>query len=367
MKRFKYIILSGLALIIMSACDSDLDQLQYDAEGAKPATLASIEESYVLDAQNSDKTAISFTWEKPVVNYDASITTTLQMDLAGNNFQTPVVLAATKTEQKYEANTAELNALLMKLIDDRELEFGPLGLEFRLSSSISTAAAALLSNVVSTTVTPFSGEKEYPQVWVIGDFCGWSHDNSQFLYSANDDTNYAGMIYFDGKAANGWKLCAAANWDENWGAGKDVPDEAASLVLAPGGDNLGCYKHMSYWVEFDKATATLKVSKPHDSWGVVGEHNSWGGTPDVAMTLASETDQAGKRQYYLTATLDLEAGKGWKIRPDNAWGDDKGPGQLKYEDNLSDEGGNFVVKESGNYTVKWYFNKVEQRIQVVKN
>lgn len=367
MKLFNTIILSSLMFMSMSACDSDLEQVQYDAEGAKPATLGNIEGAYVLDAQNSDKTAISFTWEKPVVNYDASITTTLQMDLAGNSFQEPVVLAATKTEQKHEVNTAELNALLMKMIDDRELEFGPIALEFRLSSSISTAAAALLSNVVSSTVTPFSGEKEYPQVWVIGDYCGWNHGNSQFLYSANDDDNYAGLIYFDGKAANGWKLCAAANWDVNWGAGEGVTDEAASLVLAPGGDNLGCYKHTSYWVEFNKATATLTVSKPHDSWGVVGEHNSWGQTPDVAMTLGSETDQAGKRQFYLTATLDLEAGKGWKIRPDNNWGDDKGPGQLQYEDNLKEEGGNFVVNESGNYTIKWYFNKVEQRIQAVKN
>ena len=82
------------------------------------------------------------------------------------------------------------------------------------------------------------------------------------------------------------------------------------------------------------------------------------------MTLASESE-SGKRQYYLTTTLTLKAGEGWKIRPDNEWVNDRGPSNLKYE-GVSASDGNFVVSEDGTYTINWYFNKVEERLVVTK-
>lgn len=354
-----------LSLLILTACNSDLEKVQYNASEAKAAVLQSIDENYVLDAQESDITAIEFEWAHPQTNYPASVTTDLQMDVQGNEFSNAVILASTKTDSTYSITTADLNAAIIKLQTANNLEFGPQNMEFRLVSSISLAAAPLYSNVVSSLITPFAGEREYPQIWVIGDYCGWNHDNSQFLYSANEDENYSGMICFAGKAPNGWKLTPAANWENDWGGKGTLIEEAPSLVLVEKGENLTNYSKNTYQVSFNTSTLTLNMSQGHDTWGIVGVYNNWGDTPDTEMVLASDVEY-GKRQYYLTATLHLKADEGWKIRPDNTWTNDRGPDQLKYE-GVEVLDGNFIVTEDGNYTIKWYFNKVEEKLVVVQN
>ena len=354
-----------LSLLILTACNSDLEKVQYNASEAKAAVLQSIDESYVLDAQESDLTAIEFEWAQPQTNYPASVPTDLQMDVQGNEFSNAVILASTKTDSTYSITTADLNAAIIKLQTANNLEFGPQNMEFRLVSSISPAAAPLYSNVVSSLITPFAGEREYPQIWVIGDYCGWNHDNSQFLYSANEDENYSGMICFAGKAPKGWKLTPAANWENDWGGKGTLIEEAPSLILVEKGENLTNYSKNTYQVSFNTSTLTLEMSQGHDTWGIVGVYNNWGATPDTEMVLASDVEY-GKRQYYLTATLYLKADEGWKIRPDNTWTNDRGPDQLKYE-GVEVLDGNFIVTEDGNYTIKWYFNKVEEKLVVVQN
>ena len=168
-----------LALLILTACNSDLEKVHYNASEAKAAVLQSIDESYVLDAQESDLTAIEFVWSNPVLNYPAAVTTDLQMDLGGHHFGGAVTLASSKTDSTYAITTADLNAALLKLQAQYGLEFGPMPIDFRLVSSISVAAPSLYSNVVSTTLTPFAGEREYPQICLDDDagqyhLCGGS-------------------------------------------------------------------------------------------------------------------------------------------------------------------------------------------------
>lgn len=366
MKAIKYMALSGL-MACFAACDSDLDKVTYDESATQTAQLQTISESYVLNADQSDETAITFTWQAPSINVEVPVVSSLEMDMQGKDFSGAVVLTSTKTEATYSITTADLNSALIKMIEKYELEMGPVDVEFRISSILSNATPPFFSNVICSNITPFAGEKEYPQIWIIGDYCGWNHSNSQLLYSAAEDDNYEGMIYFDAKAANGWKLCLAANWDKDWGADGAITAEATSVVLKEKGDNISAYSHKSYLVKFNTTTMTLEMTQGYDSWGVVGDHNNWGSTPDNAMTLASET-KFGKLQYYLTATVDLKAGKGWKIRPDNKWENDRGPSQIKKIDGALDKGdGNFSVAEDGTYTIKWFFNKVDARLEVIKN
>ena len=353
-----------LMCLAMTACDSDLEKVHYDESLFQPAVLAPLASSYVLDAQESGQPAITFKWSIPKVNYPASVTTDLQMDLEANQFADAVTLASTKTDSTYTITVGDLNAAIVRLLANSGKEVAALPVSFRLVSTLSSDVASLVSNVVTTSITPYAGEREYPQLWVIGDYCGWNHASSQYLYSAKEDDNYAAMIYFDGKAQNGWKLTPEANWNSDWGGEGTLPAEASTLTLVPSGENLTNYSKNSYYVEFNTATATLKMSQGHNTWGVVGAFNGWGDTPDAVMTLASESE-SGKRQYYLTATIDLKADEGWKIRPDNEWMDDRGPSNLKYE-GVSDSDGNFVVPEDGTYTIRWYFNKVEEWLVVTK-
>ena len=358
-------IYSILTIFLLIACNSDLEKVHYNASDAKAAVLQPIESIIVLDAQQSDHTAIGFIWSNPILNYPAAVTTDLQMDIQENNFAKAITLASTKTDSTYTINTADLNAALMKLQITNGLKPGAIPIDFRLVSSISVAAIPLYSNVVKTVITPFEGEREYPQIWVIGDYCGWNHDNCQFLYSANEDENYSGMICFAGKASNGWKLTPAANWENDWGTNGTPAEEAPLLTLIKQGKNLTNYAKNTYQVSFNTSSLLLSMSQGHNTWGIVGVINNWGATPDIEMTLASDVEY-GKRQYYFTATLNLKANEGWKIRPDNTWINDRGPNQLNYE-GVEAVDGNFIVTENGNYTIKWYFNKVTEKLVVIRN
>ena len=353
MKLFNYISLLGAALAF-AACESDLETVTYNAADAQAAVLAELDAAYVLDAQLSDQTALTLQWTEPELGYPAVATNYIQLDVAGNQFANHAVAASVGKGGSYAITHNDLNNLLMGILEDRGMELAAADFEFRIATTISPAADTLYSNVVSTRITPFVGERQYPQLWVIGDYCGWNHGSCQYLYSANEDDNYAAMIYFDGKAANGWKLTPAA-------------EATSQILVTSGGANINVYSHNSYYLEFNTTTGELKASQAYDSWGIVGAHNNWG-SGDTPMTLASETDATGATQYYLTATMDMAAGNTWKIRPDEKWENDKGPAAVELEGDAADNGdGNFRVDAAGNYTIKWYFNKVTQRLVVTKN
>lgn len=362
-KIVSYISVLGLALAF-NACENDWDKVTYDESQAKAAVLESVGTSYVLDAQQSDEVVFTMKWSEPNVGYEAAITNNVEMDLAGKDFSGKVVVASLGKGGQYAFTHSELNNSLLGLLDNYGMDVEAVDVEFRIASSISDAISALYSNTVTVNVTPFVGERVYPSIAVRGNYNGWDFKSSQKVYSANSDDSYSGMIYFNGQAS-GWKFCEDEGWSINWGTGDGATAEQSPITLVVGGGDIAIYSHNSYYFEFDKGTAELKVSKAHDSWGVVGGHNGWG-SGDTVMTLGSETDNAGNVQFFLEATLDMDAGNLWKIRPDETWTDDIGPSAV--EGDFIDNGdSNFRVDEAGNYTIKWYFNKVKQQVVVVKN
>lgn len=367
MKLIKSISASIFALILCTACESDLEQVVYSPGNATPSTLSSLNDSYVLESKNASKEAFTLTWSHPDLGYQASITNSLEMDVKSKNFTNKIVLASSKTDLSYTTTVSDLNSKIMSLLKTYGMEIEPIGVELRISSSISAAADTLYSNIVSTTITPYEGEPEYPAITLRGSYNGWDFAKSQKVYSVNSDNIYAAMIYFNGKAADGWKFCGSEDWStDNWGAPKDMAAEQSPATLVSGnGEDIKAYSKNSYYLEFNNTTGELKVSKSYNSWGIVGDHNGWG-SGDTVMTLETETDENNKFQYYLKATLDMTAGNKWKIRPDEKWENDIAPETVEGE--FEDAGdGNFKVSETGNYTIKWYFNKVTPRITVIKN
>lgn len=367
MKFIKSISTSIFTLLLCTACESDLEQVTYSSENAIPSTLSSLNDSYILESKNASQEAFTLTWSYPDLGYQASVINSLEMDVKDKNFANKVILASSKTDVSHTITVSDLNSKIMTLLKVYEMETAPIGIEFRISSSISAAADTLYSNIVSTTITPYEGEPEYPAITLRGSYNGWDFTKSQKVYSVNSDNIYTAMVYFDGKAADGWKFCGTEDWGtDNWGAPESMTPEQSLVTLVSGnGGDIKAYSKNSYYLEFNNTTGELKVSKPHNSWGIVGDHNSWG-SGDTMMTLETETDENNKFQYYLKATLDMSAGNKWKIRPEEKWEDDIAPGAVEGE--FEDAGdGNFKVSEAGNYTIKWYFNKVTPKIIVVKN
>ena len=369
MKLIKSISASIFALLLCTACESDLDKTVYAPGDAIPAALSALNDQYVLQSKDAAKEAFILSWTKPEMGYQASIINSVEMGVKGKNFNKKEILASSKTDVKYSITVSELNSKIISLLKKYEMEVEPVAVELRISSSISAAADTLYSNVVSTTITPYDGEPEYPSIALRGGYNGWDFDKSQKVYSVDSDNKYAAMVYFNGKASEGWKFCGSSDWStDNWGSPEGMTAEQSPVTLVSGnGGNISAYSKNSYYLEFNNSTGELKVSKAYNSWGIVGDYNSWGsGGKDTAMTLATETDENNKFQYYLTATVNMAADSKWKIRPEDKWENDIAPGAVTGE--FEDAGdGNFKVSTAGSYTIKWYFNKVTQKVIVTKN
>ena len=374
MKLTQYMAALCVPFLALTACETDIDQVVFNAETATPATLSvegTQQDLYMLDANNASANVFTLNWTAPDMGLQVAVTNVLQMDIDGHDFANAQLLVTEteRTNTSYTAVASDLNANIQTLLVAYGMETPTapeeaLTMSFRLISFISSSASdTLYSDVLNLRVLPYEGEAVYPSISVRGSYNGWNWNNCQKLYSPNDDHVYTGMIYFDGKAQDGWKFCGAEDWSvDNWGIGAEAVTEGTNILTQGGGD-IKVYSHNSYWMEFNNQTGELKVSQAYDSWGIVGNHNGWG-SGDTKMTLAWDENN----ESYLSATLDMPTGNTWKIRPDEKWENDKGPSQLAFEGDVADNGdGNFIANEAGSYTIKWYFNKVEQKLVVTKN
>lgn len=376
MMNFKKYIIAFALPTLLGACESDLEKVTYDPAQNQPAVLAALEPSYTLDAQLSDQTALTFEWTAPKTSYSAAITSTIEMDLTEKNFadgSQPQLIVSTLTDVKYSITHDDLNKAVMALLDayGMTLEEIPYEVSFRISSTIASTVAAFYSNVVTTTITPYAGEREYPSIAVRGSYSGWDFGQSQKVYSENSDTKYSGWIYFDGQGGDGWKFCVDESWSGEWGAPASMADEQAKVtLLTSGGGNIVAYKKNFYCFELETATNVLTVTKSHDSVGLIGINGLWGDTDDVPMTLASESAN-GKTEHYLTATVDVTSADNltWKIRADHAWDTQVNADNANIEGDVkaASADSNFeFTAGTGKYQIKWYFNKVNWKVVVTK-
>lgn len=348
MKLTKYISALGLSLLLFASCDSDLETATYNSDTARPANLEALKEDYTLDNTKADEEAIKFQWKMPDLGYQDAAKNTLEMDIDGKDFANKVVLASSTTDSVYSISNNDLNSKILGLLDTYQLDIEPVKIAFRISTTISDAVAPLASNVVTTTITPYSGDVEYPKVWVIGSYCNWDFANTQHLFSFDNSTTYQGVIDFSEKAAEGFKINGAGSWDDptqNWGTdGKTTPkDEAASVTLwADGGSgNIQCYAKRFYHFTFDTKTSVLKNDYGFNLLGIIGDGaNGWGDTDDIEMNF-----DPVKQRFYADATLKDGA---IKFRADHDWGINYGSGTG--EGTLASGGDNIKVT-AGNYRI----------------
>ena len=282
----------------------------------------------------------TFTWDAA----DFGVLTQINYSIeAAVGDEAPVVLfsdlTGTSTEQPYESiNT--------KLVYDVEVEPDtPTAVNFYVSATIGTDYKKVYSEPVSVTMTVTKAERVYPTVWVIGDYCGWSHDNSQFLFSfLDDEINYEGVIDFGEKAANGFKLTGIAGWDDscNWGLDGEAekPEAEASsitLISSGGSGNIDIYSKRIYRFAFDRSSLTLTKSLSFDQLGIVGDGvGSWDN--DLVMEFDAKT-----QRFWVDATL--VAGE-IKFRLDGAWDTSFGSateGMLDSGDNIKVPAGNYRI------------------------
>lgn len=350
MKKLFYTIIA-FAGILAASCSTDEDKLVFDPSSSVAPTLGTLAGTTL----SSDGADLTFEFTEPSYNIDAAKIYTLYIS-DSQDFSKQEKLAATVSGTTVTVKQSALNSAILNLGGVADAEFTVyLRLDSWVANNKNTAVESSLtqSNVISATFVPYSQlilDKDiYDHVWVMGDYCGWSHDNSQFLYNYNKDgKTFTGVIDFGEKAANGIKFTGAASWDAstgNWGSeaqAEEAEAKSLKLVNGDGAQNITCYSKRFYAFSLDKNSLMLTKDWGANVIGIVGGFNDWGnsGLPDTEMNYNAD-------YVRFWADVDFTSDTEIKFRADGKWDYNWG----------KDCGGDKLPVSAGKYRIYLDLNK----------
>lgn len=350
MKKLFYSVIA-LAGILTASCSQDEDKLVFNPSSSVAASLGNL----AGGALASDGADLTFEFTQPSYNVEAGKVYTLYVSNT-EDFAKQEKLAATISGTTVTIKQSALNSAILNLGGEADVEFTIyLRLDSWLANNKNTAVETSLtqSNVISAKFVPYNqlilDKDVYEYIWVQGGYCGWNHDNSQFLYNYNKDgKTFSGVIDFEGMAANGIKFTGAASWEDatgNWGSEAQAEAaEAASVQLVNGGgsQNIICYGKRFYGFSLDKNSLVLTKEWGADVIGIVGGFNDWGGSPDIEMSF-------NKDYVRFWADADFASDTEIKFRADAAWDFNWGK-----DGNV---GGDNIAVSAGKYRIYLDLNK----------
>lgn len=345
MKKIFNIAVLALAGAMFASCEQEHIDAQYIPGNVTAPVLNDIE-GCALAADGAD---LTFEYVAADYGIKAAVGYTLYVDMAGNDMASKQKVTANIGGGKIVVSAKNLNVALLNAGADKEAEAAA---EFQLVANMlnnkgaANEATAAVSNLVEATFRTYNAEirpfDKFAHVWVIGDYCGWDHAASQYLYDyAASGSKYTGLVDFGEKAANGFKLTGIAGWDDscNWGLpddGSEVEAEAAELTLitSGGSKDIKCYAKRFYFFSFDSSTLKLAKDWSADQIGIIGLNGDWDN--DIVMEY-----NAYWTRFY--ADIDAPAATEMKLRADAGWDLNWGAGAVKGGDNIPVEAGQWRV------------------------
>ena len=345
MKITRYAMRRAAATGLLSACQK-LDEVKaYDPDKVVAPVLHALPGEIVITPDNMGSTQ-TFTWDAADFGVRTQINYSIE---ASYNDGAKLVLFTgmngTSSEQTYES----LNNILALSVEDGGLGVPsgePTDVDFYISATIGTDFEKFYSAPATVRMTVTTAERTYPQVWVIGDYCGWNFDNAQGLFCfSGDEVTYEAIVDLGEKAANGFKLSGEAGWNDacNWGTDGDAaaPETEApsiTLISSGGSGNIMVYSKRFYRFVFDRSTLTLSNKLSFNSMGIIGDATPGGWDTDTEMNFDTQ-----KQRFWVDVTLT--AGE-FKFRADNDWAINFGGADGR----LSQNGDN-IKATAGNYRV----------------
>ena len=345
MKITRYAMMLAAATGLLSACQK-LDEVKaYDPDKVVAPVLHALPGEIVITPDNMGSTQ-TFTWDAADFGVRTQINYSIE---ASYNDGAKLVLFTgmngTSSEQTYES----LNNILALSVEDGGLGVPsgePTDVDFYISATIGTDFEKFYSAPATVRMTVTTAERTYPQVWVIGDYCGWNFDNAQGLFCfSGDEVTYEAIVDLGEKAANGFKLSGEAGWNDacNWGTDGDAaaPETEApsiTLISSGGSGNIMVYSKRFYRFVFDRSTLTLSNKLSFNSMGIIGDATPGGWDTDTEMNFDTQ-----KQRFWVDVTLS--AGE-FKFRADNDWAINFGGADGR----LSQNGDN-IKATAGNYRV----------------
>lgn len=364
MKKFIQIISIALVGILAASC-AQKELTIFHPDQMKGGQLNAIQGAYVLSIDDEASTFETFTFDESTYGVNCPVQYGLWASLSED------FTAEKRMGTAASANYKDGIAVTVKAMNNQLISWGcaadaPAKVYFRLKSDMMgekspIEGTTIISNVISTQITPYFAEKEYKWFGVPGNYQGWAPDGYPRLYCyMEDDDTYSGVIDFqltEGKyASDGFKIAEGA-WDDDktfGGPGDGLTPEQEVINLQNPGNDIKCYGEKRYYFfTFKKEAKTLTKVLSFDKVGVIGLNGDWDN--DVEMTFNIYKDR-----FY--ADVDVPANTEFKFRLDGGWdvnwGGDK--------DNLSKGGANIPI-EAGQYRIYFYMSTPQVHCELDAN
>jgi len=349
MKKLLYSILA-LAGVAVTSCTQEHIDVQYIPENAVAPTLGAIEGCDLSEG------GADIVVEYTKADFGVATASGHNLYISKSEDMADMKKAkATFTDTTITLTQADINVVALDFAEagsEVDLYFAVVA-NLNTDKGAAVAGSDLRSNVVKATFKSYVADvlptEKFEKVWVIGNYCGWDHAKTQFLFDYTASGNvYSGVIDFaDAEgvslANTGFKLTGIAGWDDtcNWGEETKATeaDEPASIQLITGGgsQDIMRYAKRFYGFEFDKTTLVLKKAWGADQIGIIGLNGDWDN--DIVM----EYNPKWTRFY---ADIDAAAATEMKFRADAGW-------DLNWGVDCA-QGGDNIAVPAGQYRV--YFN-----------
>lgn len=201
---FLLIVLAGLG-----ACDEELKKAKLNAEIESNTLTGLTADTYVLTYDAGDEEFGTFEWTAPDFGFEAYVTYSLEVAVAGYEFAETEELANTD-ELSVTLTNAEVNEALLTLgLTAAEAA----SVQFRVVSTVDDNVDPVYSSVLDVVITPYA--TTFPPIYVIGAAQGWDLGQAAAL-EATGPSEYQGVA--DLEQDGNFRFFAEASWDaEQWG------------------------------------------------------------------------------------------------------------------------------------------------------
>ena len=230
-----------LGLLLSSAafvsCTKDENKVIFEG-GTAPVLTASSTANLVLNSNNKDNEAVRLYWTNPEYRFNTGIssqdvTYTLQIDLAGANFQsTTLQEMSIAKDLEVKLTVKDINTFLTKMALTAGVAYN---IEMRIKAALINNSVPLYSNVIAIKITPYLDFAVEPpgaapdytngSLWVIGDCFGapnWSNplpspQDVKHKFTKVDKLHYELIIDF--VSAGGYKMIQEqGDWSKQYHA-----------------------------------------------------------------------------------------------------------------------------------------------------
>lgn len=280
-----------LMLLGFGACDEDMQIVKINETVPANELSALSQERYILLHDGVSDVFDTLEWTTPDYGFDAFVTYTVQMAIAGFDFENAIDIA-TVTDLSVVLTNGDVNEALLELDATPETVTS---VEFRVVATINDGVDAVYSNVQAASITPHTS-----YIYLLGD--GQSWDLSQVAELDLSSGVYSGKA--DLVEGGGFRFFADADWNaDQWGwsyfDGGDIDD---NLSDAADEDSNFIFNGESgqYRVTVSFADKSITLEEANDPvLYLIGAPNEWSLNNDLQMM---SLDVEGDFEIILTLT-----------------------------------------------------------------